>query len=486
MTPPLQTTNGRAILQSGINKFLKFYSNFESEYIHSLQKKYQRALNALLLLSLLLSSNGCEVNWAVKSKNTINNHGENLVSNESNSDNSRNNSLNKQSLNVLRVAVFQDPLIYQKISFGNSKALEHGYEFEILKSFAEDNHYQLKIEIFDDKQKLAIAWQEQQYDISLGRHHHLNFLQSAPAEELHSSFKVTYNEESLSQICQGQNPRNMHQAPQQIETTHLSRKLSRLKEQCLWTDSLSARYWQRYFSRMHVTEFENYKTSFYFAVQPQANKLYRQLNTWVLNSLRSRVLSQIKNQFTERIDSLTSRDIQAYKRAEKQILPQYIEKFKKYAEQFSLPWQLIAAVAYQESHWDESAVSYTGVEGFMQLTQETAEYLGVEDRNNCEQSIWGGSKYLKLLFERQPDNLSLFEKWALTLATYNLGPAHVLDVQKLAQNNNLNPYQWRQLSLALPWLEHEDYQDQLFYGKARGRETLEFVNKVMAYVDLMM
>ncbi len=465
---------------SGISKVLKFNSYKIREWIHSLLKNYNRSLNIMLLFSLLVSSNGCELNWAVKSKNALNSNTttNNIIES--------NNILNKPTTPTLRVAVYRNPLIYQKISFANSKVFENGYEFEILKSFAEDNHYQLKIEIFDDQQKLAKAWQEQEYDISLGRHHHLNFIQSTAAEELHNSFKVIYNEENLAQLCQGEKPQNIHQAPQQIETLHLSRKLSLLKDQCLWTDTLNAKYWQRYFSNLQVSEFENYKTSFYFAVHPQANKLYRQLNTWVLNSLRSRVLSQIKNQFTDRIESLSSRDIQAYKKAAKKILPQYIETFKKYAEQFSLPWQLIAAVAYQESHWDESAVSYTGVEGFMQLTQETAEYLGVEDRNNYEQSIWGGSKYLKLLFERQPDSLSLFEKWALTLATYNLGPAHLLDVQKLAQNNSLNPYQWRQLSLALPWLEQDDYEDQLFYGKARGRETLEFVNKVMAYVDLMM
>jgi membrane-bound lytic murein transglycosylase MltF len=57
-----------------------------------------------------------------------------------------NNILNKQTTPILRVAVYRNPLIYQKISFGNSKVFENGYEYEILKNFAEDNHYQLKID----------------------------------------------------------------------------------------------------------------------------------------------------------------------------------------------------------------------------------------------------------------------------------------------------------------------------------------------------
>ena len=47
-------------------------------------------------------------------------------------------------------------------------------------------------------------------------------------------------------------------------------------------------------------------------------------------------------------------------------------------------WRLLAAVAYQESQWDPVATSETGVRGLMQLTEDTARELGVQDRLDRE------------------------------------------------------------------------------------------------------
>ena len=52
-------------------------------------------------------------------------------------------------------------------------------------------------------------------------------------------------------------------------------------------------------------------------------------------------------------------------------------------------WRLLAAIAYQESHWDAQATSPTGVRGMMMLTKNTAQSLGITDRTDAEQSISG-------------------------------------------------------------------------------------------------
>ena len=83
-------------------------------------------------------------------------------------------------------------------------------------------------------------------------------------------------------------------------------------------------------------------------------------------------------------------------------LPQWRKQFEKFGRQYGVPWTLIAAVAYQESKWDNDAISHTGVRGLMQLTTLTAEHLGIEDRKDAIQSIQGGSFYLKYLYEKSP------------------------------------------------------------------------------------
>jgi membrane-bound lytic murein transglycosylase F len=121
----------------------------------------------------------------------------------------------------------------------------------------------------------------------------------------------------------------------------------------------------------------------------------------------------------------------------------------------------------------------------MQLTQETAEYLGVEDRTDLSQSIWGGIKYLKVLLNRQPKGLPFQEKLALALATYNVGPAHMEDAQRLAKKMKKNPYLWNDLKQVLPLLANEEHLPELKYGPARGQEPVDYVHKVFAYLELI-
>jgi membrane-bound lytic murein transglycosylase F len=166
-------------------------------------------------------------------------------------------------------------------------------------------------------------------------------------------------------------------------------------------------------------------------------------------------------------------------------LPQYQSAFKKAGRDHNLPWQLVASVAYQESHWNPDARSFTGVRGLMQLTTETALHLGVEDRTDPEQSIKGGSKYLRTLYNGTPRGLNSKDRMALALAAYNVGLAHLKDAQKLAEKMGKNPNSWRQLREVLPLLADPEYAEQLQYGTARGHETVEFVERVKSFYSLM-
>ncbi len=86
-------------------------------------------------------------------------------------------------------------------------------------------------------------------------------------------------------------------------------------------------------------------------------------------------------------------DTRTFLRAVDAVLPQLKPLFEKYAEE--IDWRLLAAIAYQESHWDAQATSPTGVRGMMMLTKNTAQSLGITDRTDAEQSISGGVRYLQ-------------------------------------------------------------------------------------------
>lgn len=90
---------------------------------------------------------------------------------------------------------------------------------------------------------------------------------------------------------------------------------------------------------------------------------------------------------------------------------------------------LVEAVVRMESMFDPKAVSPRGAMGLMQITQQTAKHLGIEDPWDVRENLEGGMRYLKELLELYP------EKIELALAAYNAGPYAV------KRHNGIPPYQ---------------------------------------------
>ncbi|QJR15503.1 membrane-bound lytic murein transglycosylase MltF [Usitatibacter palustris] len=148
-------------------------------------------------------------------------------------------------------------------------------------------------------------------------------------------------------------------------------------------------------------------------------------------------------------------------------------------------WRLLAAVGYQESHWDASATSPTGVRGLMMLTEETALRLKVKDRLSASESILGGARYLALLKETLPPRIVEPDRTFLALAAYNLGIGHLEDARILAQRSGLSPDQWHDVKQVIRRLADPAVYHTLKHGFARGHEGLQFVDNVRNYLDIL-
>lgn len=166
------------------------------------------------------------------------------------------------------------------------------------------------------------------------------------------------------------------------------------------------------------------------------------------------------------------------------LLPRYQPLFERHAGE--LDWRLLAAISYQESHWDPNAVSYTGVRGMMMLTEDTAKQVGVSNRLDPEQSIRGGAQYLASLITRLPDAIPDSERIWFALASYNIGLGHVLDVRRLTEQLGQDPNAWSQVKANLPLLHQPKWYSQTRYGYARGRETKQFVNNIRQYYQSLL
>mgnify|MGYP006270401945 CR=1 FL=1 len=166
-------------------------------------------------------------------------------------------------------------------------------------------------------------------------------------------------------------------------------------------------------------------------------------------------------------------------------LPAYRAAIERVAREHQLPWTLLAAIAYQESHWNPAAVSPTGVRGMMMLTRTTARELGVGDRRDALASLRGGARYLKTLRRRLPADISEPDRSWLALAAYNIGMSHLEDARILTERHGDDPHLWRDVMRHLPKLESRQHYETLSHGYARGREAVRYVQNIRHYESVL-
>ena len=149
-------------------------------------------------------------------------------------------------------------------------------------------------------------------------------------------------------------------------------------------------------------------------------------------------------------------------------LPKYRDLFIAAAERYDIPWTTLAAMSYQESHWNPRAISPTGVRGMMMLTLNTARSMGIKNRIDAKSSIQGGAQYLAWLIERVPEEVDPQQRIWFAIAAYNVGYGDVQDARKVTEQRGKNRNEWNDVSESLPLLTQEVIYSTLKYGYARG------------------
>ena len=157
------------------------------------------------------------------------------------------------------------------------------------------------------------------------------------------------------------------------------------------------------------------------------------------------------------------------------------DDFVEAAQTFDIEWELLAAVAFQESQWDPKARSATQVKGMMMLTLPTAASVGVTNRLDPIQSIYGGAQYLSDLEASTNFGTSSGDKIAFVLASYNLGTTNVKNAIDAINKKTVE----------VTWLDLEEYLLNLKTSMdsenySRGQQTVDFVERVRDYYYLLL
>ncbi len=213
--------------------------------------------------------------------------------------------------------------------------------------------------------------------------------------------------------------------------------------------------------------------------------LVAQADEFIARARQDGLMARIDDRYFGHIKRVDNAGISRFLDDMRTRLPAFRRYFQAAQELTGLDWRLIAALAYQESHWDPLATSPTNVRGIMMLTEETADHLGVKNRLDAAESIHAGARYLAELIDQLPGKAKPPDRLWLGLAAYNLGMGHLRGAQAIARGMKRDPDSWYDMKQVLPQLARPEIAARLKSGPARGGEAVILADNVHTYYDIL-
>lgn len=254
---------------------------------------------------------------------------------------------------------------------------------------------------------------------------------------------------------------------------------------CTFADSLVLRITNPYYPELTQAIALTGDQQIGWLLAPGSEDMRDYLRTWFAGARKSGIFGGIERRFYGFLPPFDYVDSRAFKTAIKTVLPDYEKAFRRAQGDTGLTWELIAAIAYQESHWNPDAKSATGVRGIMMLTEDTARALGVSNRLDPGESIEAGARYIADLIAKMPEDVPQAERPWFALAAYNMGLAHLYDARILASRMGLNRNSWTDMRRILPLLQRSEYASTLKSGSAPGGQAVRFVQQVRTYQHIL-
>jgi membrane-bound lytic murein transglycosylase F len=215
------------------------------------------------------------------------------------------------------------------------------------------------------------------------------------------------------------------------------------------------------------------------------SSLYYAMVDFINHIAENGTLDELIERHYGHIGRLNFVELKTFVKHYKKRLPKYETYFKEAEVISDIDWRTLAAIGYQESHWNPKAKSPTGVRGIMMLTLTTAKQMKIESRLDPRQSIIGGAKYLRYIEKKLPPRIEEPDRLWLTLAGYNVGFGHLEDARILTEHLGDNPDKWVDVKKHLPKLSLKKWYSGLKHGYARGNEPVNYVDNIRGYVELL-
>jgi len=287
-------------------------------------------------------------------------------------------------------------------------------------------------------------------------------------------------------VLQQQYPQLTWEEKSQQESEELLGEVADGTVDCVVADSHVLAVAQNYHPNLEVAFDLGQEERLAWAFPPDGDaELYEKSKLFFARIQKDGTLLRLLDRYYGHLERLDTADVTGFLEKMKTALPEFRKLFQRAQEITDIDWRLLAALGYQESHWDPLATSPTGVRGLMMLTADTADSLGVSNRLDPKENIPAGARYFQGIKDSLPDRISEPDRTWMALAAYNTGQGHLSDARALAQQIKLNPDSWTDLKKSLPLLSRPAYSKKAKHGYARGGEAVIFAENTRTYYDIL-
>jgi len=248
------------------------------------------------------------------------------------------------------------------------------------------------------------------------------------------------------------------------------------------SDEHLAKVNENYYANIDVKTPVSFYQNLAWAVRHESDELLEVINEWMADFRNTRQYAEIYNKYfrNPRSAYIAKSPFSTIRGGN---VSAYDDYFREYSEKKGWDWRLVASIAYQESRFDPSAVSWAGAFGVMQLMPGTAAQFNVYKDSPVADNIIAGINYLNWLDNTLKRHVKDDEeRLKFVLAAYNVGLGHVLDARRLAEKYGKDPNLWKDNVdyFVLNKSDPKYYRDPVVqFGYARGREPYHYVYEIL-------
>jgi len=219
-----------------------------------------------------------------------------------------------------------------------------------------------------------------------------------------------------------------------------------------------------------------------WATRKNANSLTLSINNWLEAFQKTKKFKMLYSKYFKNQKGYHKRVNHDYYTLTSGVISPYDKLIKKYAPKINWDWELLASLIYQESHFSNNAIGWGDSFGLMQFMPQTGAKYGVDSSSSAEANIIAGTKYINRINKIwEPLVSDSLERIKFVLASYNVGPGHVIDAQNLAKKYNKNPALWENVGYYLLHKSEPKYykDDVVKHGYCKGYIVYDYVTEIM-------